>query len=124
MDALVPQPSLARRHDEDRAGRHLEDSIELLLRETDVVQKDERALLPQVPPHLRVGGLSDPLDLEERLEDELDHIRAGLVPRGQEHDAIVERCGCWKMGELAKERGLSDAGFTAHLDDGLPIEVS
>ena len=47
---------------------------------------------------------------------------AGLVPRREEHDAIGERVGFWKISKVTKERRLSDPGFAADLDGQAVLE--
>ena len=116
MASLIPQASRVRCHNEGAARRDLEDLIELLLGEADVVEKNQRPLIPKVAPYLGVGRLLDAVALVERFEEELEKVGAGLMPGRQVDDAVVEGRGVRMMGDVAKESGLANAGFAAYLD--------
>ena len=113
---LAPEAPLARRDNERRLRRDIEHPFQLVLLQMNVVQQDERLLLLEAAPDLRLSRLAGLVAFVEGLEEELQEVFGRLMPSRHVDDAVNERGGSGMIGEVAENRGLADAGLAACLD--------
>ena len=123
LAALAPQEPVCRRAHEQALWRAVKDPLELLARDSDVVEHDQRARLGEVLGELGRGGREDDVALVHGLENELQDVLDGLPAAGGEHDSLG-RMAVGAVRDVAKQRGLADPGLARDLDRETGIKGS
>ena len=120
--SLVPQAARARRHDERRTRRDVEDLFQLVFREPHVVDKNQRLLVQEAPANLCVGGFTNAAALVERFENELQEIAERQTAGREVDDPVGKGTGSRVMGQVAKQGGLAGSRLAADFQGQAGVE--
>ena len=77
---LTPQAPLSRGHDERGLRSNIDDLFQLVLRQVNIVEEDQRLLFLKTAPDLGFSGFTERVAFVEGFEEELLEIEGRLMP--------------------------------------------